>query len=127
MAKAMAPGVFIGGGSTIQTDSASGFAAASMCQVDSASFDSIETDGCEAEEAELDCAMDDDYMPTTPASVKDNFTALINLQSANGSFQWGPVFLDLLKGKGMDEIMKASPNGENSGCWLTALAIKVRS
>ena len=116
-----------GGGGFLQTDS--------MCVVDYAGSDEAEEEAEEDDDLCMTDCMEIDSVPMAPAPgeasknkavAKDTFTELVNLQSASGAFQWGPVFLELLAGGGdMNAIFKASPPGEESSAWLTALAIKV--
>jgi hypothetical protein len=104
------------GGGVVQTASAS-----SSMEYQS---DSIETD---CADDMMDCATGQSFSPTMtdyapPTDAPDDLNEMINLQLANGSFQWGTAIERLLA---MPEkaAKKYCPSGETLDVWITAIAI----
>ena len=84
------------------------------------------TFGATPPQATAKCAEFEEYTTNSPATV-DEFSALISLQSANGSFLGGPAISELLPGAGdMEAIFNACAPAEDRTVWITALAIKVQ-
>ena len=63
-------------------------------------------------------------LEVTTAKTEVQLSSLINLQAADGHFNWGDVFLSCL-GKSQSDIVSACPKYTKKDCWITALAIVV--
>ena len=76
----------------------------------------------------MDDSDEEDLMETAeeaakPKGLPSGVMELIGLQSANGSFSWGPA-IERIVGRSKDEVVKAS-NGLDEKSWITALAVAV--